>query len=320
MRKTGAGCFGPKIRKNPSPRGKMVPSTSETTPPQDWLTHDQDFQTPPAHRTRVRYMSLADEEAVCGQDRGRIQSLSGFRFRKASAMSLPDVTWTRPLRAVGEVSIVHVDLGTDERNETAALVWLDSPERQRWERYRNPRARREFALCRAALRSHLCDRLGCSNDRLAFGKRAHGKPFAVVDETEVSYGFNVSHGGRHGLIGFLADPMLGVDIEERIPRSDVDGIGAYVFGHRERSVLAAAEGHRKLDVFYRMWTLKEALIKALGTGFSCNPATFEVPREMLDGARSGRLRLHFAPSGTWNLVDIGEAEFAAAVAYRAEAD
>lgn len=242
------------------------------------------------------------------------------RFRKAPAMSLPDVIWTRPLRAVGKVSMVHVDLGTDDRNETAALVWLDSLERQRWERYRNPRARREFALCRAALRSHLCDRLDCSNDRLSFGKRAHGKPFAVVGETEVSYGFNVSHGGRHGLIGFSADPMLGVDVEERIPRSDVDGIGAYVFGHLERSVLAAAEGGRKLDVFYRMWTLKEALIKALGAGFSCNPATFEVPREMLDGARSGRLRLHFAPPGAWDLVDIGEAEFAAAVAYRAEAD
>lgn len=265
-------------------------------------------------------MPLAEnEDQISGQDRGQTRVFWRFLFHKASAMNLPDVTWTQTLCAVGKVSIVHVDLDTDDQNETAALVWLDSSERQRWERYRNLRARREFALCRAALRSHLCDWVGCSNDRLTFGKQAHGKPFAVVDETAVSHGFNVSHSGRHGLIGFSTDPMLGVDIEERIPRTDVDGIGAYVFSHHERSVLAAAEGSRKMETFYRLWTLKEALIKAIGKGFSCNPCTFEVPREMLDGADSGNLRLRSEP-GVWNIVDISEMEFAAAIASQAKAD
>lgn len=35
-------------------------------------------------------------------------------------------------------------------------------------------------LCRGALRIHLCERLGSSNEDLSFGHPEHGKPFARV--------------------------------------------------------------------------------------------------------------------------------------------
>ena len=97
---------------------------------------------------------------------------------------------------------------------------------------------------------------------------------------------------------------------------DLAGIGAHVYGATERRALATAEGRRKTHLFFRLWSMKEALIKALGCGFSLDPTSFEVPGPMLDGARSGVFRFPHAPSSTWRLLDLGEPRFAAAVAYR----
>ena len=71
-----------------------------------------------------------------------------------------------------------------------------------------------------------------------------------------------------------------------------------------------------MRLFYRLWSLKEALIKALGTGFSLNPTRFEVPGPVLDGARSSDFRFPHSPESRWRLHDLGEPRFAAALAWR----
>ncbi len=230
-------------------------------------------------------------------------------------MACPEIAWSRSLASVGPIDLVEVDLAADARREAVAITWLDSSERALFERFRGVRARREFALCRAALRHHLCRRLDCSNQQLAFGTLPHGKPFAIVKGKGVSHGFNVSHGAAHGLIAFSGRASLGVDLEERLPRRDFDGMGARVFGASEREALATTDGLDKMNLFYRLWTLKEALVKALGTGFSCDPTAFEVPLGMLHGARAGTIHLPREGAMSWRLADLGEARFMAAVAY-----
>ena len=197
--------------------------------------------------------------------------------------------WWSPWREDAGSLIVHVDLRPDRDREERAVAILDEAEQARWDRFLHRGARRQYALCRAALRIHLCKRLGCSNRELSFGYLEHGKPFARVDGAPSSASFNVSHSGRHGLIGFAKEDGLGVDLEVRRPGRDFDGIGSRVYGPAERRALSAAAGRAKADLFYRLWSLKEALIKALGTGFSLSPAGFEVPRPMLEGERGRRV-------------------------------
>lgn len=213
-------------------------------------------------------------------------------------------------------TVFHVDLAPDADREARAFALLDDEEAARWHRFRAAAPRRRFALCRAALRVALAERLGCPERRLSFGYGEHGKPFAVVDGRPAAVGFNVSHGGRHGLIAVAARGWLGVDVEERVPGRDLAGIGGMIYGPTERRLLAEAGGSRALRLFYRIWTLKEALIKAAGTGLFLDPSGFEVPEPMLHGARSGVFRFPDAPSGDWSLVDLGECRFAAALAYR----
>ena len=231
-------------------------------------------------------------------------------------MRPPEDKWWTAWREVDGVSILHVDLSPDAEREAFAFSLLDGEETARWRRFVVERPRRHFALCRAALRINLSERLSCTNRELSFDYLEHGKPIAKVNTRRAPQSFNVSHSGRHGLIAFAEHGGLGVDVEERIPKHDLDGIGAKVYGSMEREMLGAAVGARKVHLFFRLWSMKEALIKALGTGFSLNPSRFEVPEPMLHGVRCSDFRFPHDPATNWRLHDLGEPRFAAAVACR----
>lgn len=230
-------------------------------------------------------------------------------------MTSSDEHWWSPFRVIDGITVIQVDLAPDAAHEKEAFACLDRNEKDRWRRYRVERARRQFALCRAALRANLCEKHGCMNDQLSFGFLEHGKPFAIVDGMPSRYSFNVSHSGTHGLIAFAPRGQLGVDAEERLARPTLDGIIETVFGPSEQAALARVSGNRKIHLFFSLWTMKEALIKALGTGFSLDPSGFEVPLAMLHGMKSGIFRFPHAPAVKWRIQDLGETRFAAAIAY-----
>ncbi len=228
--------------------------------------------------------------------------------------------WWRPFRKVGKAAVLHVGLAPDAACEAAALDWLDQAEQSRWRRFRHDGARRRFALCRAALRAVLCSELGCRNQQLAFGASHHGKPYALVKGKPAPIDFNVSHGSAHGLIAFAAEGRLGVDVEEPSTTRDVDGLIGSVMGPDERAELAMAHGSHKLHLFYRLWTVKEALIKAVGSGFSLDVSRFEIPPAMRRGMKASLFRFPHIPSVRWWLEDLGNEHFAAAIAHELPPD
>lgn len=223
--------------------------------------------------------------------------------------------WWRQFRQVGGVSVVHVDLTPHEDREATASAWLDLSERSRTGRFQHAAARRRFVLCRAALRSLLCAHLGCENAELSFASAEGGKPFALVDGEPVDVGFNVSHSGRHGLIA-LAAGRVGVDVEEYSPRRDLNRLATAVFGPNEQAdFAAAADDHDRIRVFYRLWTLKEAVAKALGVGLSFGVSRFEIPAAIRSGTTGGLFRIPQVRDVQWQLTDIGDERFAAAAAH-----
>ena len=222
--------------------------------------------------------------------------------------------WWSSFRKAGPVTVTHVDLTHNAASEASSLLWLNEGEQARCRRYPLPGPRRRFALCRAALRAILCRQLGCSNERLSFGSSDHGKPFALVDEEPVAISFNLSHSGRHGLIALVPHGRLGVDVEERVPRGDFDELSETVFGPHEQSALACVRGRDRVQLFFRLWTIKEALIKALGLGFTLDVSQFEVPQTLYQG-RMSIFRFPQLPEVHWHVEYIGNGDFSAAVAH-----
>ncbi len=233
----------------------------------------------------------------------------------ASRRPSPSDRWWRPFRKAGHAEIFHVDLSPQAPHERSAFAWLDEEEQARWSRFRLDRPRREFALCRAALRVMLCEQLACANGELTFEDGDYGKPAARVRGRPVSISFNVSHSGRHGLIALTGRGRLGVDVEPRGRRRKLDVLIAEVLTPAEQSQLAGTDAERRRQLFFRLWTMKEALVKALGKGFSLHISEFEIPPSMCNGQRLCEFRFPQLPEVRWRLENLGTPEFAAAIAH-----
>ena len=127
--------------------------------------------------------------------------------------------------------------------------------------------------------------------------------------------FNVSHSGNHGLIALAPEGRIGVDVEQRDTRHDPDGPIRTVFAPAERAELAATCDARKVDLFLTLWTLKEALVKALGVGLSLDLSAFEIPPAMRRGSSATTFRFPQDPAVAWRLENLGNSSFAAALAH-----
>ncbi len=101
-----------------------------------------------------------------------------------------------------------------------------------------------------------------------FENRRQGKP-AIVQL--FPYQFNLSHSGSSVAVA-IAEAEVGVDIERCGPMPHMEALAERVLHPDERRWLwrqPSAEAG-----FFRLWTLKEALLKAAGTGFSYPPSRF----------------------------------------------
>ena len=223
--------------------------------------------------------------------------------------------WWSPVGQVGIAVVSHVDLSPHPAREAEALSWLDAGERERARRFIGTGPQRRFTLCRAALRALLCDELRCRNDQLTFGAAEHGKPFAIVRGIPARVSFNVSHSGKHGLIAVASEGRLGVDVEERTPHRNMETLIETVFTPDEQAELASVPGSDRHRAFFRLWTVKEALVKAEGTGLSLDPSLFEAPLAMRRGALSATFTFPQAPLHRWWVESIDGDGFIAAVAH-----
>ena len=222
--------------------------------------------------------------------------------------------WWRPFRELDGAAVIHVDLTADANREAEAVAWLDHEERVRWEGYPYSGPRRQFLLCRAALRATLCEQLGCANEDLAFPTTEHGKPWASVGGAEAPISFNVSHSGRQGLIALAPGGRLGVDVEELVDRRNLDLLMDGVLGENERREIDSKQGAEQIRSFFRLWTMKEALLKAYGKGLLVDATTFEIPPAVRGGSSRGQIELPQLPGVALQVEDIGGEDFAAALA------
>ena len=107
----------------------------------------------------------------------------------------------------------------------------------------------------------------------------NGKPF-FPDRPDLC--FNLSHSGGLALCGAGRGP-LGVDIERVRPRRA--GLFQHVLSTAEQAWFRQHNGDWEL--FYTLWTLKEAKVKCTGRGLRQAPRTIAVP--MLLPGQAGEL-------------------------------
>jgi len=86
--------------------------------------------------------------------------------------------------------------------------------------------------------------------------------------------FNLSHTKGLGACVLSRGHAVGVDAEEINRRLDVEAITQSTFAAEEQRLIAASTPGERPDIFYRLWTLKEAIVKAIGRGLSISLQDF----------------------------------------------
>lgn len=108
--------------------------------------------------------------------------------------------------------------------------------------------------------------LGTSGFRL--GEEASGRPTLMLAGSERQVGVSLSHSGTRILCAVALSRRVGVDVERIRPRREWDGLARFTLHPGERSAIDALGEQLRWEAFYRAWTRKEALAKALGAGLA----------------------------------------------------
>lgn len=145
------------------------------------------------------------------------------------------------------------------------LAELTADEQARAERFRCPQARAAFIQARAALRRLLGRYLDLPPLAIVLSYGAQGKPRLGAGMGALQ--FNVSHSHRLALIAISQAPV-GVDLEWLQADLDWRELAPVCCHSSELADLQAATDSEGRARLLRLWTAKEAYLKARGEGLS----------------------------------------------------
>jgi 4'-phosphopantetheinyl transferase len=150
---------------------------------------------------------------------------------------------------------------------------LTEDEYQRAQRFRFEKDWRRFIVARGQLRSILAAYRGCTPSSVRFSYGPQGKPcLANVDDGSLRKGqglqFNIAHSHELALCAVVTNRAIGVDIEYLRPLPDAEQLAQRFFSQAEHAQIQALPVDEQAQVFFRLWTGKEAYLKATGKGLS----------------------------------------------------
>ena len=149
--------------------------------------------------------------------------------------------------------------------DSLSSTLLSDGERSKMLSYRNLDAAARYVITRSLVRAVLGELLRVSPRDVDVRVTDLGKPILAED-----LHFNVSHSGDLITLAVSQDRAVGIDVERR---REVQRVSALITRwltppEREEVAALARSGLDESDAFLRVWSVKEAKLKALGVGIS----------------------------------------------------
>lgn len=121
--------------------------------------------------------------------------------------------------------------------------------------------------------------LDIASEDIAISTNPYGKPYLKGIS---GFEYNLSHSGCWVAM-IYSDAAVGIDVEKH-RKIDIDSLAPACLTAHEHDALNRHSGEDRLLYFYRLWTLKESYIKAIGRGMSIPLDSFEI--RFGEGARA----------------------------------
>ncbi|NTW52577.1 MAG: 4'-phosphopantetheinyl transferase superfamily protein [Chlorobiaceae bacterium] len=155
-----------------------------------------------------------------------------------------------------QVAIDEVDTGA---NELYRL--LSGDEKERSGSFRFEADRGNFVARRAQLRKLLGWYLSVDPAEIRFSANSSGKPLVAFPQQPELH-FSLSHSGNIMACAICPYTEIGIDIERIEPADDLMDVAGTHFSPAEQAKLGDLTEPARTQAFFRLWTIKEAVVKA----------------------------------------------------------
>jgi 4'-phosphopantetheinyl transferase len=118
--------------------------------------------------------------------------------------------------------------------------------------------------------------VGAEPDSLEFAYSAKGKPSLGGAFAKCGLEFNLAHSSGLAVFAVARHGMVGVDVEKIRPIPDLSTLSQRFLTPRECAEIERLSGGQAIGGFFRIWTRKEAWLKATGEGLTGLPSSIEV--------------------------------------------
>lgn len=142
---------------------------------------------------------------------------------------------------------------------------LDTDEQRHAGNIKSTLQKYRYIETHARLRLLLAQYLSQAPETIVIRKAEFGKPYL---ENASGLVFNLSHSGPFFLIAVGQQCQLGVDVETVRHRSSFSALINKCFAEEEKAYWQRQPESLQAAAFYRIWTRKEAFVKAVGRGLA----------------------------------------------------
>lgn len=168
-----------------------------------------------------------------------------------------------------QVDLWCMDLGSFETaDQTACLKLLNNAEFERYRGYKCHSARTQFLAARWLLRTTLSRYETVHPEDWQFEFNSHGRPYIALLHNIIDLNFNLSHTRGLAICAICFSAEIGVDTEFTENLSNLGDLAKFVFLPQELHQIELAKPEDRNLTFFKLWTLKEAYVKARGMGFA----------------------------------------------------
>ena len=174
------------------------------------------------------------------------------------------------------VTYHHYNSAND--NNAALTQYLTEEQLQHLHKLKANKARASYLSSRALLNASLQHYLELDVNDIKIQCNAHGKPY-IASPKDCAWTFNLSHTANLSIIILNKRLEVGIDIEDPSRKGNHLDIAQRFFCTSEYDTLKnLSDATAQQEYFFKLWTFKEAYLKAHGTGLaqSLNSVSAEI--------------------------------------------
>ena len=183
-----------------------------------------------------------------------------------------------PTLAKNRVHLWRTNLDLPAAEVSRLTAYLSADEIDKANKFHFDRHRSRFIVARSSLRQLLGKYLHTSPNLIKFEYGDRGKPYLNADSNNCLE-FNLSHSQDYALYGFTYNYPIGVDLEYLREMKDAAKIARRFFSPQEFQLLDCLKSEQQQQVFFKLWTAKEAYLKATGTGLADSLTSVDIGLE-----------------------------------------